>query len=324
MKDYFKLYTGLQQFCLDRGIVPMISARPVNPFMVEGTKTISFEVTSTLGTIPDDIFCCVGGGGLLGGVYKGFDELMSLGKTKSNRKSTAASASTSDSANRPDDRGALPLRRLLSSARRRMGVEINQGDEWFAPRARRRGDHPRAGKTRSRGGIFAEPQGAYAAAALIRAANDKTIDPDATVVCVITGIGLKDMGAASRFGEHVPHVPPIRSRKPERCAALRRKQEAESKSTTRSRGETMSMLKTATIGSLFTLLSTGAALAATALPGARRPRSGSLDHQRLDDGSNSLDDECQPSDRHPFVRVASIDGLELSGHSATRAGLEAQ
>ena len=61
----------------------MISARPVYPFMVEGTKTISFEVTSTLGAVPDDIFCCVGGGGLLGGVHKGFDELMSLGKSQS-------------------------------------------------------------------------------------------------------------------------------------------------------------------------------------------------------------------------------------------------
>ena len=211
MKDYFKLYTGLQQFCIDRGIVPMISARPVNPFMVEGTKTISFEVTSTLGAVPDDIFCCVGGGGLLGGVHKGFDELMSLGKSQSMPRIHGGQ--------RIDKRYA-PIDRMTEEPYRSGDYYLPLDGEWAWKSIRTTNGslhaldgveitHAQAKLARQEG-IFAEPQGAYAAAALIRAANDKMIDPDATVVCVITGIGLKDMGAAARFGEHVPDVPPIR------------------------------------------------------------------------------------------------------------------
>lgn len=57
-------------------------------------------------------------------------------------------------------------------------------------------------------GIFSEPAGAFGLAGLIAAARAGELDPDATIVCVITGMGLKDLGSAEKFAEFFPqHVP---------------------------------------------------------------------------------------------------------------------
>ncbi|MCP4286318.1 MAG: threonine synthase, partial [Gammaproteobacteria bacterium] len=53
-------------------------------------------------------------------------------------------------------------------------------------------------------GIFAEPQGAYATAGLLKASQEGVLRSDETVVCVVTGMGLKDMKAAQEISENYP------------------------------------------------------------------------------------------------------------------------
>lgn len=210
VRAYWQLYADLQAFCLERGIVPMISARPVNPFMVEGTKTISFEIAAALGGAPDAVFCAVGGGGLLGGIHKGFTELIGLGQAT--RMPTIHGGQRIDRHFAPIDRlsdkhylegdyylpldGAWAWASIQASGgtlSKLGGDQIAEAQAWLARFE----------------GIFAEPQGAYAAAALMGAARVGALDPQATIVCIITGIGLKDMSAAKRFAEFVPQRPPI-------------------------------------------------------------------------------------------------------------------
>ncbi len=69
---YFGAVQNLPAFCRPRGMVPMVSARPANPFMVEGAKTIAYEIVRELGRAPDLVVLPAGGGGLVGGVFKGF------------------------------------------------------------------------------------------------------------------------------------------------------------------------------------------------------------------------------------------------------------
>lgn len=49
-----------------------------NPFFIEGTKTIAYEIFEQIG-VPDNIIVPIGGGSLILGIYKGFKELESMG-----------------------------------------------------------------------------------------------------------------------------------------------------------------------------------------------------------------------------------------------------
>ncbi|MET1101729.1 MAG: pyridoxal-phosphate dependent enzyme [Pyrodictiaceae archaeon] len=51
-----------------------------SPFYIEGAKTIAFEIFEDIG-VPDTVIAPIGSGGLILGVYKGFQELRSLGLT---------------------------------------------------------------------------------------------------------------------------------------------------------------------------------------------------------------------------------------------------
>lgn len=209
MREQLKLFRGLGPFCAERGIVPMISARPVNPFMVEGTKTMSFEIAATLGQVPDEVFATVGGGGLIGGLHKGFRELLGLGQA--NRMPRIHGAQRPDSHYAPieliddphyvDGDYFLPLdgawawesiqdsKGTVSTVQ---GDAIAEAQAWLA----------------SLEGIFACPTSAYGVAGLIAAARAGRLDPEATTVCIITGTGLKDLASAERFAEFFPmHQP---------------------------------------------------------------------------------------------------------------------
>jgi threonine synthase len=202
MDAYFSLYTGLRDFATQRGLVPMISGRPVNPYMVEGSKTIAFEIAAELGDVPDEVFCCVGGGGCLGGVHKGFVELVGLG--------LAGTVPRIHGGQRADH-GHAPIDRLDQSQWRDGGfyLPLDGAWAWQSIRASNgRLHHIDAGEIThaqallaTEEGIFAEPQGAYAIAALMQAAAAGGVAADAAVVCVVTGAGLKDMQAVERFAD---------------------------------------------------------------------------------------------------------------------------
>lgn len=54
-----------------------------NPLTVEGKKSVSLEIFRQLGcTVPDVVYVPTGDGVILSGVYKGFEDLMSLGLTE--------------------------------------------------------------------------------------------------------------------------------------------------------------------------------------------------------------------------------------------------
>jgi len=212
MDAYFALYTGLQAFAAQRGLVPMISARPVNPYMVEGSKTIAFEVAAELGDVPDEVFCCVGGGGCLGGVHKGFAELVGLGQ--------AATVPRINGGQRADH-GHAPIDKLQQSPWRDGGyyLPLDGAWAWQSIQASNGRLYPVSVQDITRAqallateeGIFAEPQGAYAVAALLRAVEAGAVAAEAAVVCVVTGAGLKDMQAVERFADvGIAPRPPIR------------------------------------------------------------------------------------------------------------------
>ena len=195
---YFGAVQRLPAFCRPHGMAPMISARPANPYMVEGAKTIAYEIVRELGRAPDTVVLPAGGGGLVGGVFKGFGELASLGLAGTPPRLLAAQRGTYfapiDDLDAPQYQSGYyrPLdgHWAWESIRRSGGALRQVSDEAIRAAQRVLAEEE---------GIFAEPHGTYSVAALLEAAEEGAIDPEALVVCIISGHGLKDMEAAEEI-----------------------------------------------------------------------------------------------------------------------------
>lgn len=197
-----------------------------NPFMTEGKKSVAFEMAEQFGKLldreigrrgergkgtvfvaPDVVFVSVGDGCIIGGVHKGFKDLLALGWIEKMPRlygvqSTGSAAlyhawrtgaefpepvqattrADSISVNAPRD----PIK-ALNAVRQTHGAFIAVPDEAILsamlPLARL-------------GGVFAEPAGAAAFAGLQLAVAEKLVRPDETIVVINTGSGLKDIDAA--------------------------------------------------------------------------------------------------------------------------------
>jgi threonine synthase len=191
-----------------------------NPYMTEGKKTVSFEIALQLGEAqsgiasrmasPDAVFVSVGDGCIIGGVHKGFKDLLALGwidrmprlygvqSTQSSAlhdawRAGAAIPAPVQATTRADsisvDAPRDPLK-ALAAVRETGGAYVLVEDDAILqailPLARL-------------GGIFAEPAGAAAYAGLQRAVALGLVAPGETAVVINTGSGLKDIKAATEI-----------------------------------------------------------------------------------------------------------------------------
>jgi threonine synthase len=180
------------------------------PFFIEGTKTLAFELWEQLGfRVPDNILVPTGYGSNILGLERGFDELEKAGEITARPRLFAVQAANcaafaaawASGGNqlvpfeaRPTVADGIatpkPVRfaEVLSALRRSQGGVIAVAEEEIAPALAALG----------RCGLFVEPTAATAGAALTRLLADGTIRGDQSTVVVLTGFGLK---AADRIGE---------------------------------------------------------------------------------------------------------------------------
>ena len=152
----------------------------------------------------------MGGGGLLGGIYKGFEGPSAMG---------LASRIPRISGGQLTDHGHAPVNRLDEEPYR-AGAYYRPLDGAWAWRSITASEGRWVGVTRANvaaaqqllafeEGIFAEPQGAYAVAALRSACEGGAVSRGDTIVCTVTGAGLKDMESAARFQENPRYRTPV-------------------------------------------------------------------------------------------------------------------
>jgi len=186
-----------------------------NPFTREGKKTVSFEIVQQLGwQVPDAVLVPVGDGNILSGVWKGFRDLLDTGFTDRMPRLVAVQSNASNA---------------ISEAVARVRGGVAPADSIRPVRATTRADSisvdlPRDGVAAVRAvtetggevvevsddeirqavaflarrtGIFAEPAGATAYAGFARWAQRQPDAARQTVVCLVTGNGLKDVEAAA-------------------------------------------------------------------------------------------------------------------------------
>lgn len=197
-----------------------------NPYMSEGKKTAAVEIVEQLGwQAPDVVFVSVGDGCIIGGLHKGFRDLVALGWITHVPRLIGVQAEGSAFLAEAWRRGEDVLTKPAIAAHT-VADSISAGmprDRLKAMRAVHDTDGAFVTVTDEEilasipllaraSGVFAEPAAAAAYAGLVRAAAMGLVLNRDRIVLVSTGTGLKDVPAAIQAveaaGDVAHHVSP--------------------------------------------------------------------------------------------------------------------
>jgi len=191
----------VQELCISHGLYLLNS---VNPYRLEGQKTIGFEVVDQLGYVPDRVVLPVGNAGNISAVYKGMNELIELGLIDKCPMMTGIQAEGSRpvvEAIEQDLSEVVPERFPETVATAiRIGAPVNAEKALVAIRntggaAASVTDDEILAMQRDlakKEGIGVEPASAASVAGVKKLREEGLIDRDESVVCVVTGHLLKD------------------------------------------------------------------------------------------------------------------------------------
>jgi threonine synthase len=181
---------------------PVTLVNSVNPFRLDGQKTAAYEVCDELGRAPDILAIPVGNAGNISAYWAGFRDYAEAGIVDARPRmwgfqaAGAAPLVTGRPVEHPETVatairiGAPASWEKAIAARDESGgrIEAVTDDEILA-----------AYRDLARlEGVFCEPASAASVAGLRKMAAQGALDPDATVVAVLTGHGLKDPHTAER------------------------------------------------------------------------------------------------------------------------------
>jgi threonine synthase len=175
---------------------PVTLVNSLNPHRIEGQKTAAFEVCDQLGEAPTHHFLPVGNAGNITAYWKGYKEYQARGRIGSLPKMMGFQAEGAA----PIVRGSIVAKPETIATAIRIGNPAN----WEqAERARDESGGAidmvsdeeilEAYRCLARlEGVFGEPASAASVAGLIKMAERGVVKAGDTVVCTITGHGLKD------------------------------------------------------------------------------------------------------------------------------------
>ncbi|MFN9629715.1 MAG: threonine synthase [Cyanobacteriota bacterium] len=187
---------------------PVTLVNSLNPYRLQGQKTAAFEVIDALGEAPDWLCIPVGNAGNISAYWLGFKEYREAGLSKTLPRMMGFQAE-----------GAAPLVRghtvehpdTIATAIR-IGNPVNKENALKAQResqggfmAVSDGEILEAYKLLGSGeGVFCEPASAASVAGLLKRKDE--VPANSTVVCVLTGNGLKDPTTAIEHNDSRFHT----------------------------------------------------------------------------------------------------------------------
>jgi threonine synthase len=177
---------------------PITLVNSVNPYRLEGQKTAAFELVDALGEAPDWLCIPVGNGGNITAYWKGFNEYHREGRCHKlpqmmGFQAAGAAPLVSGQVVKHPETLATAIRignpvnwqKAVDAKTTSQGnfdavtdAEILDAYRWLAGRE----------------GVFCEPASAASVAGLLKVQDQ--VPDQATVVCVLTGNGLKDPDSA--------------------------------------------------------------------------------------------------------------------------------
>lgn len=190
---------------------------PVNPYILEGIKTISYEIAAQLQAVPDVVVAPAGGGDMLTAQWRGYLELEQAGLIDRRPRMFAVQSFAAPPLLEAFQASVGHVATLPSATSTISGINVP-----FC------GDHALAavydsgglvagvydeevlamqGRLAREEGIWVEPAGAVAVASLSRLVEQGELAPDQQVVCILSGAGFKDQELAANLAHATGRQP---------------------------------------------------------------------------------------------------------------------
>jgi threonine synthase len=190
---------------------PVTLVNSVNPFRLQGQKTCAFEIVDALGRAPDIHCVPVGNAGNISSHWMGYSEYLADAVIHEPPRLFGFQAA-----------GAAPLvsgSPVANPQTIATAIRIGNPASWDKAVAAASGSEGAimavtdreilsAYRRLAREGLFAEPASAASVAGLLHLHTEGLLDPGQTVVCILTGHGLKDPEWAIAGAAHPVVVPP--------------------------------------------------------------------------------------------------------------------
>ena len=180
-----------------------ISAFAYSPVGMSGVLGISHELAEQSPAPIDHVFCMAGGGGFVVAIARGFDQLLQAGRLSKRPRIECVQPEGNDTISGPLKAGSL-VGRNVECTTRISGLQVPQlidGNEVISA-CRESGGTGHVvsdefvfevqSRLAREEGLFAEPAASTAVAGALQAAREGQLDPNANVVCIISGSAFKD------------------------------------------------------------------------------------------------------------------------------------
>ena len=183
---------------------PITLVNSVNPYRIEGQKTAAFEIVDDLNFSPDWLCIPMGNAGNITAYWKGFNEYsqknkrLRLPKMMGFQSSGSAPLVENIIVKNPDTIAtAIRIGNPVNREKAKLVKKESKGDFQSVTDT----EIIAAYKTLASEGIFCEPASAASVAGLIK--NKNRIKKESTIVCVLTGNGLKDPDCAIKNNDAI-------------------------------------------------------------------------------------------------------------------------
>lgn len=190
---------------------PITLVNSVNPYRIEGQKTAAFEVCDELGQAPDVLAIPVGNAGNITAYWRGFKEYhekkgTGLPEMRGFEAEGAAAIVRNEVISEPETVAtAIRIGNPASWSQAVTAAEESKGAIDFVTDEEILAAYQLLAK---REGVFAEPASCASIAGLRKQIESGEIKKGSTVVCVLTGNGLKDPSTAMDTVAVKPEVLP--------------------------------------------------------------------------------------------------------------------
>ena len=174
----------------------------INPFRLEGQKTIAFEIFDQLGFVPDRLILPVGNAGNISAIWKGFKELYEIGFIDKLPQMIGIQAEGASPLAKAFKEGTFkPFEkpetvataiRIGNPANWKKALKAVEESKGLLESVSDREILNAQKLLASKEGIFVEPASASSLAGLIKLRDIIEIEDDESVVLITTGHGLKD------------------------------------------------------------------------------------------------------------------------------------